>query len=163
MSCGTKSSGKFSSQKNTYSYKSDLTMSNWDPYPELQNPKNINYEPYCMSDACRGSAYKTSTNNLDSMASYAPLQKSRVVSFEEKYCRDCDPTPYDTLQNTWTVQPQSKEKYCRDCDPTPYNTLQNTWTVQGKPQSKEKYCISCDATPYDTLQNTWVAQGPYRT
>jgi hypothetical protein len=140
MSCGTKSSGNFSSQKNTYSCKSDSTMSNWDPYPELQNPKNCygsNYEPYCMSDACRGSAYKTSTNNLDSMASYAPLQKSRVVSFEEKYCRDCDPTPYDTLQNTWAVQ--------------------------GKPQSKEKYCISCDATPYDTLQNTWVAQGQYRT
>jgi len=151
MSCGTKTRGNFSSQQNTYSCKSDLTMANWDPYPELQNPKNCygaNYEPYCPSDRCL--SYKSTPNNLDSMSSYAPLQKSRVVNFtpvsKEKYCNGCDPNPYDTLGMTWNTQ-------------GPYSLAPQ----QGSNNSKEKYCNGCDANPYDTLAMTWTDQGPYRT
>jgi hypothetical protein len=137
MSCGTKR-GDFSPQKDTYSCKSNLTMSSWDPYPELKDPKNCygNYtEGYCGCGA--GYAYSVTPNSLDGINAYAPLQKSRVVNFT----------------------PSAKEKYCIGCDPTQYSNLGGTWSPS---TSVEKYCIGCDTTPYDTLGKTWSNQGPYR-
>ena len=39
MSCGCRK-GVFAPEKDTWSCKSSLEPANWDPYPELQNPKN---------------------------------------------------------------------------------------------------------------------------
>lgn len=108
--CGKLPKGSFSSQKNSWSCKSDLNMANWDPYPELQNPKNCygtNVENYCNCSMRDCGLYKIEPNKIDS--NYVPLQKSVVVGgtnvVKEGYDLPCcRPTPYNNLNNTWSVQ-----------------------------------------------------------
>jgi hypothetical protein len=107
MSCssyGKLPKGQFSGLKNTWSCKSDLTMNSWDPFPELQNPKNCygtNTENY---ENC--SLYKTEKNRVG--GDYKPLQQSAITSgtlLREAYsplC--CGPTPYNNLKQTWEKQ-----------------------------------------------------------
>lgn len=107
-SCGK---GNFSSQKNTWSCKSNLDMASWDPYPELQNKKNCygtNVENYC---GCNGGNYNNQPNLIN--ASYVPLQHSVLTSgskfkqSQENYVQDphcCGVTPYIGISKTWTMQ-----------------------------------------------------------
>ena len=97
MSCGC---GTFSSQKDTWSCKSDLKAANWDPYPELQNPKNC-YGIKTVTENYRAQ-YKIEQNKID--ANYSPLQKSVIFSttpIKEGYSR---PTSYNILNDTWGQQ-----------------------------------------------------------
>ena len=111
MSCGCGIRNTFSPQKDAWSCKSSLSMSNWDPYPELQNPKNcyganVVTENYCGCGMKGGDPYRVQQNNIDS--NYVPLQQSVVfssTSVREGYdnlC--CKPTPYDNLNKTWGSQ-----------------------------------------------------------
>ena len=109
MSCGcAKPKGGFSSQKDSWSCKSNLDMSNWDPYPELQNPKNCygtNVENYCNCSNSSCGIFKVEQNNIDS--NYAPLQRSVIFAGagRENYSSPCcRPTPYDNLNQTWGPQ-----------------------------------------------------------
>lgn len=103
--CGKLPKGTFSTQKDSWSCKSDLTMNNWDPYPELQNPKNCygtNIENY---SSC--SNYKIEQNRIG--GDYKPLQQSVITSgsrMRENYINTkcCNPTPYNDLSVTWATQ-----------------------------------------------------------
>lgn len=109
--CGKLPKGTFSSQKNTWSCKSDLTMSNWDPLPELQDPKNcygtnVVTENYCNCSMKDCGLFKVEQNKLD--ANYVPLQRSAIFSaapIKESYTNlCCTPTPYNNLDKTWAAQ-----------------------------------------------------------
>lgn len=74
-------------------------MASWDPYPELQNVEN-----YCGCNP--GQTYRSIYNNVD--ANYNPLQKAVIsggsVIKEGWQSPCCRPTPYNTLNNTWSIQ-----------------------------------------------------------
>jgi hypothetical protein len=112
--CGKLPEGTFSSQKDTWTRKSDLRMSSWDPYPELENPKNCYgtnvSENYCNTNC---GLYKVEQNKIDT--NYIPLQRSVIVGGTvlknnvETYNQNntvpwTRPTAYNNLKSTWGVQ-----------------------------------------------------------
>lgn len=106
--CGKLPKGEFSPQRDTWSCKSTLGMADWDPYPELQNPKNC-YGTNVAENYSNGAPkncmiYKVEQNKIDS--NYTPLQRSVLVQgVKEGYnipC--CSPTPYNNLNQTWGAQ-----------------------------------------------------------
>jgi len=103
--CGKLPKGNFSSQKDTWSRRSNLGMGSWDPYPELQNPKNV--ENYCNCSMKDCGIFKVEQNRIDS--GYVPLQQSVVMSgmkiTREGYADPCcKPTAYNNLDQTWNSQ-----------------------------------------------------------
>lgn len=110
MSCGSrKQMGSFSSQKNTWSPQTSLSMSNWEPYPELQNPKNLYgsntvCEKYCSSSGC--DLYRVESAPITN-SSTPILERSVIVagrSFRESYERGAKCQSYMTVNDTWGVQ-----------------------------------------------------------
>lgn len=106
--CGKLPKGTFSSQKNTWSCKSNLDMSNWDPYPELQDPRNCYgtnvTENYCNCSMKDCGLYKVEPNRID--AHYSPLQRAVPVALSKENYSSlcCSPTPYNNLNKTWGAQ-----------------------------------------------------------
>ena len=101
--------GTFSPQRDVRSCKSNLDMGNWDPYPELQNPKNCygnNVENYSNGASKDCMIYKVEPNKIDTP--YAPLQRSVIFNatpVRENYATPCcRPTPYNNLNQTWEEQ-----------------------------------------------------------
>lgn len=140
MSCGC-GKGTFSSQRNTWSRQSDLGSASWDPYPELQNPKNCygSNEPYCN---CSRGLFKVEQNRLD--ANYVPLQQSVFTGGRvESYC-NCSMGDYKI--------DQTKSKF---------KPLQRS-VVVGSTMAREYYDTPCcRPTPYNNLDQTWGSQKPY--
>lgn len=109
MSCGCrKQLGSFSSQKNTWSPQSSLRMANWDPYPELQNPKNLyganTVEKYCSSSNC--DIYRIESSPITN-SSTPILERSVIVagrSFRESYETGAKCGSYMTVGNIWGEQ-----------------------------------------------------------
>lgn len=104
--CGKLPKGTFSPQKDAWSCKSDLRMADWDPYPELQNPKNC-YGTNVTENYCGCALYKIEPDKID--ANYSPLQQSVIVggtrAVKEGYDMPCcRTTPYNNLKNTWSEQ-----------------------------------------------------------
>lgn len=101
--------------------KSDLGPSNWDPYPELQNPANCygnNVENYCCNSNAvylreQNTVSVNSAPNLtrsigifSPMAAQMPLP-ARGIGTNEGFVQDmrcCGPTPYNNLNKTWGLQ-----------------------------------------------------------
>ena len=77
MSCSCQTpKGSFASEQDTWTKQSSLSMQNWDPYPELQNPNNC-YEKYKSAGS-----------------------KERFI--QSMHC--CGTTPYNNLDQTWGPQ-----------------------------------------------------------
>lgn len=96
MSCGCNTpKGDFAPEKDTWTRVSSLNMQNWDPYPELQDPKRC-YENYYARSGTQASWNPSMPN----------LTRSVVIS-SERFVQDmrcCGPTPYNNLNQTWAPQ-----------------------------------------------------------
>lgn len=98
MSCGCNNPrGSFAPEQDTWTRQSSLSMQNWDPYPDLQDPKNC-YENF--------GNYAGANMRWDS---FTPnLNRSVVISgSREKFIQDmrcCGATPYNNLNQTWAPQ-----------------------------------------------------------
>lgn len=105
MACGCrKQMGNFSSQKNTWSQQSSLNMANWDPYPELQNPKNLygsnTVEKYCSSNC---DIYKIEASPI-SLSASTPITERNVLMFKESYNTSLKGKSYLTIKDIWNNQ-----------------------------------------------------------
>ena len=90
MSCNN----EFTNLKNSWTSKTDLKPSNFDPYPELQKIEN-----YC----CDGTY-----SNLKSIHKQKQHVLSNSVMLENYKSQWNNPTNYDLLEQTWTPQKQYK-------------------------------------------------------
>jgi hypothetical protein len=145
--CGKLPKGTFSSQRDTWSTRSDLDMARWDPYPELQNPKNcygtnLPAEPYCNCSMKDCGLFLIEPNLLD--ANYAPLQHP-----VEPYC------------NAGGMSNCAVYKVEQDKIDSNYPLLQRSVIFQANPVRELYTSPCCRPTPYNNLDNTWGNQKPY--
>jgi len=123
--CGQDDPNSFSTQKDTWSKRSDLMMNNWDPYPEFLPPGERKYaqkvpgryyEKYTVGNPSEcGGAYKWGLQNVNQI----PIGQ-RTLMLQEGYKKTSGKTTKET----------SKENYACGCAPQAYVPMSKTWGVQ---------------------------------
>lgn len=100
MSCGRKLSGSFSELPDTWSRKSDLRESSWDPLPGLREGyQSCCSPPYAQAGqlGATGKDHGPTTWYKGAMTSYTP-------HYKENYSNQSTLHDYVDLDQTWKVQ-----------------------------------------------------------
>jgi len=99
--------GTYAPEKDTWATRSDLTMGNYDPYPEFvpASERNVR-EGYMSGDPSDcGSAYNWGLRRINEI----PLQQRTLLmregySRKENYVPCCRPQPFVPISRTWAPQ-----------------------------------------------------------
>lgn len=106
MSCNN--SSEFSNIKNTWTRKSSLNMTGWDPYPELQGPDcfgnrcqdmRMNKESFCCGGVYPQSSSTWNRSDIGPHNTYA-----QAIQASENYIPCCATFGYSQLMKTWKDQ-----------------------------------------------------------
>lgn len=162
MSCNSCNNGTFSSENDTWTKRSDLLPSSWDPYPELMG-NNYNQENY--SDGCYFDKKNAYTNQ-------------GLTCKENFACTSCNYTSrknaYDTPGLSPYVQPAVEnytgvsgcamyaQKGMNNCGTTNVGPI-HAQMAQVIAPSRENYqeMSGCCTQDYEKLGQTWTEQKRY--
>lgn len=124
------SNTQFSSEKNTWNKSSDLSFSDWDPYPELQ-PKS------CGQYSWKGPQWYNRENYEQSSSTYSQVGKPISApnpGFSGLLLRGTGGVTQGQARETHLANlraKQMKENFSAPCcRANPYPTISNTWKPQ---------------------------------